>query len=85
MFLRIFCIYDAVAKTHGTPFFLPETAQAQREFKNCANNPEHAFCRNPSDYTLYELGQFDIESGMIDIYEKLEHLSTAASYKDTPE
>ena len=53
MINKIFAVYDDKAKAFINPFFLPEIGIAVREFCNCANNPDHAFCRNPGDYTLF--------------------------------
>lgn len=61
MHLEIFSIYDQKAEAHLPPFFLPTKAMAIRTFKDCVNNPEHAFGRNPGDYTLFHLGHWDDE------------------------
>ena len=61
----MFCIHDNKAEAFLNPFFLPMKAMAIREFQNMVNDPNHAFGRNPSDYTLFMCGQWDGESGKI--------------------
>lgn len=53
---KIFSIYDSAAKAYLTPFFLPEEGMAIRSFRDCVNDQEHAFGRNPADYTLFTIG-----------------------------
>lgn len=65
MKLKAFAIFDQKAKAFLPPFFLPETAVAVRTFGDCVNTKEHAFGRHPADYTLFGLGQFDMDSGSL--------------------
>lgn len=65
MLLRIFTIQDVKAGAYLPPWFLPETAMAQRTFGDCCNDKEHQFGIHPDDYTLFAVGTFDNETGMI--------------------
>ena len=58
-------IYDNAAKAYLPPFVLPKIAMARRVFSDCINSPEHQFNKNPSDYTLFEIGLFDDNTGLI--------------------
>jgi len=66
MKLRIFSVYDDKAKAFLPPFFLPEQGMAARTFSDCCNSDQHQFGANPADYTLFELGDFNQESGHIE-------------------
>lgn len=61
----IYSIYDEKAKAYIPPFFLPHDGMAVRTFKNCVNDPDHQFGRNPHDYTLFGLGSFDDGTGKL--------------------
>ena len=61
----IFSIYDSAAEAYITPFFMPKAAQALRVFRQMLNDDSHQFSNSPADYTLFKLGEFDIESGEI--------------------
>lgn len=49
----------------NTPFSFHRKEQAMRTFSDCLKSPEHQFSKNPQDYTLFEIGSYDDESGQI--------------------
>lgn len=56
---RIFSIFDDKAKAFLPPFVLPNEAMAVRVFSDMCNSDSHQFGVHPSDYTLFDLGEFD--------------------------
>ncbi len=60
-----FAIHDTAANAYLPPFWLPAKDIALRTFKDCVNDPEnqHAFARNPKDYTLFVIGEFQDRTG----------------------
>lgn len=69
MKLKIFSIYDSKAMAFITPFYVPNVQLAVRGFQNARADPEHAFHRNPTDYTLHELGEWDDTNASIEMYD----------------
>lgn len=65
MKLKVFSILDTVANAFNTPFFFPTVGQAVRAFKDLANDQNTAVARHPTDYTLYEIGEFSDENGRL--------------------
>jgi hypothetical protein len=63
MIHKCFSIYDEKAGAFITPFFLPNEQMAVREFAAAANDPNHKFGKWPADYTLFEIGDFNIDTG----------------------
>ena len=63
MILKIFSIQDSKAAAHLPPFFMAKTDQAVRTFADCCNDEKHAFSLHPEDYTLFEHGLFDCDTG----------------------
>lgn len=59
-----FATYDAKAETYHLPFYARNSAVAIRSFEEAANQEGHDFMRFAADYTLFELGTFDDESGV---------------------
>ncbi len=55
----IFTVYDDKAEAYLPPFFLNTVGEALRAFSELANDPNHAFCKYPSDFTLFQIGTFD--------------------------
>ena len=81
MDLTIFAIYDQKADAYLNPFFLPNEALAQRTFGDCVNDPDHAFGKNPQDYTLFNLGVFNTQSGTIEVHGYAKSLGSGVEYK----
>lgn len=59
MKLKIFSVYDSKALAYGVPFFMPSVGSAVRAFSDLANDPQSMVNRHPTDYVLYEVGEFD--------------------------
>jgi len=77
---KIFAIYDQKAYAYLPPFTLPRTEMAERTFQDCVNSPDHAFGRNPADYTLIELGTYDDNKALISPYEVVRTIGTGIEY-----
>ncbi len=65
MIHRIFSIFDDKAKAFLPPFILPNEGMAVRVFADMCNSESHQFGAHPSDYTLFDIGQFDDNLGAV--------------------
>lgn len=65
MQLVIFSVHDQKAEAFIQPFYAPNVAMAIRMFSTAANDPSTQFAQNPGDYTLFEIGRFDQDTGEI--------------------
>ena len=63
--LKAFCIFDAAAAAAMRPFFAHNAGAAIREFTDIVNNPEHPIGKHPEDYTLFAIGEFDEQNGVL--------------------
>lgn len=70
MIHNVFSIYDEKAQAFLPPFVLPKTAMAVRTFSDCVNSSDHQFSLHPQDYTLFNLGIWDDETGEYTIDQK---------------
>lgn len=61
----VFSVYDMAAKRYLDPFFAPTMEFAIRGFREACETPGHQFGKFPEDYVLYQLGEFDPETGQI--------------------
>lgn len=77
---KIFTVYDSKAEAFLPPFFTTATGLALRMFEDCANNPEHLFGRYPGDYTLFELGTFDSDTGQFELSKTMVNLGVAIAF-----
>lgn len=63
--LKIFAVHDSKAEAFMTPFFQLTTGLAIRSFQAAVNEEGHEFQKYASDYTLFEVGEFDSSSGEV--------------------
>lgn len=80
MIHHVFSIFDRAAGAYLPPFFLPAVGMATRTFKDCINSEDHQFGRNPHDYTLFLLGNFDDQKGTFDMRETKESLGNGLEF-----
>lgn len=59
MKFKMFSVYDEKAAAFLPPFMLPTAPMAVRAIGDCVTDVNHAFGKNPGDYTLFCLGQWD--------------------------
>lgn len=86
--VNIYTVLDKKAGIYNTPQFLVNDEVAIRLFEFLVNQPESVMARYPEDYSLYRIGSYDLDTGIIipEAYPK--PLSNALSIqldKATPE
>ena len=62
---KVFAVYDSKAEVYTPPFYMVKTPEAIRAFAYQVNQPGNDFNRFPADYTLFEIGAFDNETGLL--------------------
>ena len=65
MIHKMFTVYDSKAQTYTPPFFDHAEGRALRTFADCCNDYGHQFGKHPEDYTLFDCGIFDDDTGTI--------------------
>lgn len=58
----MFAVYDAKAEMYRTPFFAPNTAEALRSWQHLTTTEENEITSWPEDFTLFELGEVELEN-----------------------
>lgn len=64
MKLGIYVIHDKKT-TYMTPTFDYNDQSAMRGFENACKHTDGLFNSNPTDFDLYRIGSFDVDSGRI--------------------
>lgn len=66
MILIICAVHDSAAGAFNRPFFSPSTGLAVRSFRDEVNRnaSENTMYSHPSDFSLYNLGQWDDSTGI---------------------
>lgn len=79
--LKMFSVHDSKAEAFITPFYAPATGVAIRSFETAANTADHEFQKYAADYTLFELGSFDQETGIHLLLKAPLNLGNALTYQ----
>lgn len=80
--LKIFTIFDGKANAYLRPFSLPNAAHAIREISEVMQQPTGPFSDYPEDFTLFEVGEFDDETGEVQPLLKHEPLGNLLRFKN---
>lgn len=65
MIKLVFSVFDSKVEAYLEPMYYLTEAEAERAFRNACIQQEHPFCHNAEDYTLFQLGDFDDNTGML--------------------
>lgn len=81
MRLLIFAVYDSKAEAYLRPFFAETKGLAIRSFSDAANDEKHEMCRHAEDYTLFQIGAFNVLKGLVEPLEVNVALGNALTFK----
>ena len=63
--LGMYSVFDSKAEQFTPPFSAGNDALAVRVFSGACSEPTHDFHRHAEDFTLFKVGEFDQEKGVI--------------------
>jgi len=80
---KIYNVYDSKAETWGMPLFYDCRANAIRSLGEAVNKntEDNQIAKYPADFTFFEIGEYDRETGSITSYETKVNLGLAIEYK----
>ncbi len=58
-------IFDEKSGVYAQPFSAPSVAHAKRTFSDFVNDGDTIIGMHPSDFTLFKIGVFDVQSGKL--------------------
>lgn len=83
---KLFSIYDSKAKCYWHPFTSETRGTGLRQWEAMVNDERmEMLYKYPSDHTLYEIGEFDSERGVVSAYAENVNLGLADGVKRVPE
>ena len=62
----VYSVYDDKMKAYLQPFFQSTDAAAIRAVRTCVADSSHLFCMHAADYSLFRIGSFDENTGVIE-------------------
>lgn len=78
---KVFTVYDSAARRFLQPFFAETVEVACRMFRQLVNKDEHQFSKFPEDYTLFHIGDYDAEMGLVHSLETPHSLGVAVTFR----
>nr|QJB19509.1 MAG: nonstructural protein [Microvirus sp.] len=75
--MKLFAIRDTKGQFYGNPWTKRTPGEAERDFTQLAQDPQSTIHKFPQDYDLYELGDFDENTGKITPLDTPHHIAKA--------
>lgn len=73
----LFCIRDAKAVNYGPPFCKGARGEAERDFTTLANDEQSQLSKYPEDFDLFEIGEYDTNTGKLTSLDTPKHMMKA--------
>lgn len=67
MILFAYAVFDVKSATYGQPMFFISEGAAIRAFADVADESSSLICKHPEDFSLYEVGSFDDQTGLFTV------------------
>lgn len=80
--LKMYSVHDAKAEAYLQPFCTKTRGLASRMFTNTVNDENTEFWKHPEDYTLFEIGEYDENSGQLVPHEVHVPIGKALDFKE---
>lgn len=84
MNMYIFAIYDSKSENYGRPFFVRTRGEAIRFFTEAANDRSTNIGKYPGDFTLFELGTYEDNTGIFTQHAAFINIGNAVSFYNGP-
>lgn len=66
MKLKLFAVKDLITAQHASPFTSLSEPTARRQVRDhCSSNRDHNWVKYPSDFELWEIGEYDDETAAL--------------------
>lgn len=61
--IKVFTVFDVKSSAYMQPFYMHTVGQAVRAWMDSVNDPKTQFNKHPEDFTLFEVAEYDDETG----------------------
>lgn len=79
---RMYTVFDSKAQVYMNPIYFRADGEALRAFKASVNSNGHQFNSNAGDYTLFGIGEYDDDKGVVSMYDAFVNLGNGAQFKE---
>lgn len=80
---KVFTVHDSKAEAYLKPFLMRTKGEAIRAMQELANDQKHDFAKYSEDYTLFEIGTYDDETGTYEMLKSKLSLGNGIEFKNT--
>lgn len=81
MIFKCVVVFDRKAESYETPRFVRGTGEAVRIFQDLVNDGgKSIFSVHPIDFVLFEIGEFDERTGLLDLYSDFKRLGSGDDF-----
>lgn len=78
--MKAFSVFDKKASAYGVPFFEKNAGMALRSFEQLVGDDRSLVYKYPEDFALYQLADFDDNSGLLVSNENPVHVANATEF-----
>lgn len=83
MILKLYAIHDAAVKEFLGPEPAKTHGEAERKFRHNVNNKDAGFLfTNPDNFSLYCVGEYNSETGLLNPLREPQHIITGIQCKE---
>lgn len=83
MIKKVFSVYDTQAKVYVNPFYQSTIGEAVRAFGDAVKDPQNGTLnKHPEDFILYEIGEWNDNSGVIEALIPPSRCAAGSDYKE---
>lgn len=83
MLHKLYTVFDEKSGAYLPPFVAVSNGSAVRSFADACNDPNTSFHKHPGDFTLFLIGEYDDQTGMLAPIAAHANLGKAIEYKET--
>lgn len=83
MVTKVFTVYDSKAEVYRFPFFMQSAGMAIRAMIDLVNDGKSEISRFPADFTLFEVGSYNDQNGLLVALSSPLNLGVAVTFKNS--
>lgn len=80
---KVFCFKDDKSMTYGPPFIEQNRGMVIRSIQEQLPQKQAIWAKHPMDFTLFELGEYDIRTGVVEMYETKTAVGLVQDFKSS--
>lgn len=80
---KIFCFKDEKSDSYGPPMTSPTKGMFIRQVQDELRAGQAIWAKHPHDFSIFELGEYDIYSGNIQLHESKKCIGLVLDFRDS--